>query len=177
VRFCSACGARLASPPPTVCEVCGRGVWRNAKPGAAALVVRDERLLLVRRAHDPWRGAWCAPSGFCDGDEHPIRTAEREALEEAGIGARITGFLGIWAGPYGQAGPDAETVAVAYYHALPVDGQRGTPDPAEVAEVKWFAWEELPTDLAPPERFPAVLEAWHEALLAGETVTPLRDRP
>src|SRR5438270_9474245 len=141
MRFCAACGARLPPPPPpTVCGACGRAVWRNAKPGAAALVVRDGRLLLVRRAHDPWRGAWCAPSGFCDGDEHPILTAEREAFEETGIRTRVTGFLGIWAVPYGEAGPGAETVAVAYYHASPVGHERGARDPAEAAEVGWFAW-------------------------------------
>ena len=177
MRFCSGCGAPLMESPPTECSACGRRYWRNAKPGAGALVVDDERLLLVRRAHDPWRGAWCAPSGFCDGDEHPIRTAEREVLEEAGVRARVTGFLGIWAGGYGPAGDDAETVAVAYYHAERIDGTGGVPDPAEVSEVGWFAWDELPANLAPPERFPAVLAAWHAEYLAGQTVTPLLDRP
>ena len=113
MSFCSRCGGRLEGAPPTVCPTCGQRVWRNAKPGAAALVVRDGRLLLVRRALTPWRGAWCAPSGFCDGDEHPILTAERETLEETGFAVRVTGFLGIWAGPY----EDGEATAVAYYHA------------------------------------------------------------
>ena len=68
-------------------------------------------------------------------------------------------------------------MAVAYYHASPVGHERGARDPAEAAEVGWFAWDELPADLAPPDRFPAVLEAWREAWLAADTVTPLRDRP
>jgi ADP-ribose pyrophosphatase YjhB (NUDIX family) len=174
VQFCSGCGTRLEAPPPTTCSACGRRHWRNAKPGAAALAVRHGRLLLVRRALHPWRGAWCAPSGFCDGDEHPILTAERETLEEAGVCVRVTGFLGIWTSPYGD---DGETAAVAYYHAEPVDSPAVAPDAAEVSEVAWFAWDELPADLAPPGRLPAILAAWRKAYLAGETVTPLPDRP
>ena len=117
--FCSGCGAALAGQPPIQCGNCGRQHWRNAKPAAGGLVVREGKLLLVRRAHDPWRGAWCAPSGFCDGDEHPICTAEREIYEEAGVRARVVGFLGIWVGDYGDEGPTADTewVSVAYYHA------------------------------------------------------------
>ena len=174
MQFCSACGGRLDAPPPTTCPACRQQYWRNAKPGAAALAVREGRLLLVRRALDPWRGAWCAPSGFCDGDEHPILTAERETLEEAGVPVRVTGFLGIWTSPYGD---DGETAAVAYYHAEPVDSPAVPPDAAEVSEVAWFAWDELPADLAPPGRLPAILVAWRKACLAGETVTPLPDRP
>ena len=173
MQFCSGCGTRLDVLPPTTCSTCGRRHWRNAKPGAAALAVRDGRLLLVRRALDPWRGAWCAPSGFCDGDEHPILTAERETLEEAGVRVRVTGFLGIWTSPY----DDEETAAVAYYHAEPVGSLAGAPDAAEVSDVAWFAWDELPADLAPPGRLPAILAAWRQAYLAGETVTRLPDRP
>ena len=110
MQFCPGCGTRLEALPPTTCSACGRRHWRNAKPGAAALAARDGRLVLVRRALDPWRGAWCAPSGFCDGDEHPILTAERETLEEAGVRIRVTGFLGIWTSPY----DDEETAAVCF---------------------------------------------------------------
>ncbi len=36
-------------------------------------------MLLLRRAKEPWKGRWDIPGGFCDADEHPITTAEREA--------------------------------------------------------------------------------------------------
>ena len=60
--YCPACGAPLAAAPPTTCTICGAELWANAKPCAAALVVDDAgRVLLTRRAHEPWLGLWCAP--------------------------------------------------------------------------------------------------------------------
>ena len=180
-RFCWSCGAALASAPPVECAACGRQHWRNASPAAAGLVTRDDRLLLVRRALEPWRGAWCAPAGFCDGDEHPIATAEREIYEESGVRARVVGFLGIWTDEYGNPAPDEEPelISVAYYNAKPLDEAAGVPDPAETSEVGWFSFDALPPagDLAPPKSFPRALAAWRKAHASGAIVTPLFDRP
>lgn len=178
-RFCSACGAAIGRPPPVVCEACGRAHWPNAKPCAAALVVHEGRLLLTRRALDPWRGRWCAPSGFCDGDEHPIAAAEREAREETGVGARVTGYLGLWIDEYAPGTPegdDPEHVAVAYYHAVPTGEPAGEPDPGEVDAVEWFEPDRLPGELAPPVNGRRIFDAWRAAHAAGETITPLHDR-
>ena len=147
-RFCSGCGAALPAPPPVTCGECGRSHWRNAKAAAGAVVVRDDAGLLVRRANDPWRDMWSPPAGFCDGLEHPIDTAEREVLEETGVRAKVTGFLGIWTDRYadepGVDDEDVELISVVYYYATPLDDGSGTPDPDEVAEVRWFRWIELP---------------------------------
>ncbi len=140
--------------------------WANAKPAAAALVVQDGKLLLTRRAIEPWLGLWCAPSGFCDGAEHPIDAAEREAFEEAGMRVRVTGYLGVWIAEYApatSAGDDAEHVAVAYYHAVPAGPAAANHDSVEVAELAWFAPGDLPRELAPPENGTRVLGAWRAA--------------
>jgi 8-oxo-dGTP diphosphatase len=178
-RFCSACGARLPAPPPVTCTACGRRHWRNAKPGAGGIVVRDGAVLLVRRAHDPWRDLWSAPAGFCDGLEHPIDAVEREVLEETGVRVQVTGFLGIWTDEYADmpGTDDAELISVAYYHAVPVDDGTGVPDPDEVAETRWFPWDEVPPKLAPPRTLERVLAAARGAWSAGMTATPLPDRP
>lgn len=184
IRFCPACGAPLAAAPPTTCEACGTALWANAKPCAAALVVDPEgRVLLTRRAHAPWLGRWCAPSGFCDGPEHPIAAAEREAREEAGLAVRVTGYLGTWVDPYADepAGADAELVSVAYYHAVLDGPSRARPvphvDPAEASEAGWFAPDALPAPLAPTGSGPAIYAAWRDALAAGDLAGTLRDRP
>jgi ADP-ribose pyrophosphatase YjhB (NUDIX family) len=143
------------------------------------VVVREGRVLLVRRAHDPWRDAWCVPSGFCDGPEHPIVAAEREVREESGLSACVTGVLGTWIDRYSDdpADEDAEIVSVTYYAAELVDEDSGPVDPDEIAEVGWFAWADLPARLAPPRTLPAVLAHVRAALRDGPLVTPLPDRP
>jgi len=178
-RFCSACGAQLPAPPPVACARCGAEHWLNAKPCANAIVVRAGRILLTRRAHSPWRGAWCAPGGFCEGDEHPVLAAERELLEETGVHARVTGFLGIWLDRYSDdpADGEADTISVAYYVAEALEARAAGFDRAETAEVGWFAFDELPDELAPPGTLDAVLAAARPRIEAGELETPLPDAP
>jgi hypothetical protein len=64
-----------------------------------------------------------------------------------------------------------------YYHAVPVGAISPTPDAAEVADADWFAADALPPNLAFPRHIVPVLEAWRQAVLAGETERPLPDRP
>jgi ADP-ribose pyrophosphatase YjhB (NUDIX family) len=139
-------------------------------------VIREGRVALVRRAYreSPWYDTWCAPGGFCEIGEHPADTAVREVREEAGLEVEIAGYLGTWVDVYADDPdePDAEVINVAYYTAMPTDGAEGVPDPVEVSEVRWFAWDELPYDLSPPRTLEAVLAAAR----AGAT-TPERSRP
>jgi ADP-ribose pyrophosphatase YjhB (NUDIX family) len=44
----------------------GTEYFHNAKPCAGAIVVRDGRVLLRRRALDPGRGCWDIPGGCID---------------------------------------------------------------------------------------------------------------
>lgn len=53
--------------------------------GITAVVLRDDEVLLVRRADN---GAWTPVTGIIDPGEQPAVAAERETLEEAGIVAR-----------------------------------------------------------------------------------------
>jgi ADP-ribose pyrophosphatase YjhB (NUDIX family) len=158
------------------CVSCGIGHWRNPKPCANAIVVDADRLLLVRRAYAPWKGAWCSPGGFCEVGEHPIETAEREVFEETGVRVAVTGYLGVWIDHYAdEPRVDDEIINVAYYFAVPVGDPVGAVDDAEVSEVAWFAWDELPDELAPPRTFAAVLAAARVALPGGAGHLP--DRP
>jgi ADP-ribose pyrophosphatase YjhB (NUDIX family) len=173
-RFCSDCGAPIGMRAPVTCPSCGGEHWSTAGRGGAALVVHDGRLLLVLRAHEPWRGRWCAPSGFCDGPEHPAAAAERETLEEVGLRVRVTGYLGHWIDEYGDAF-DGQWCAVSYYHAVPVRGVDLRLDGDEVDEARWFGPDELPDALAPEVNGSRIYAAWRDAFLAGRLETPLPD--
>src|SRR4051812_8655725 len=111
---------------------------RNA-PCAGLLITRDDKVLLARRAIDPYRGMWETPGGFQDLGEHPAETAQREALEELGLDVRLTRFLGFYLDP-----SEDGFVQVAVYEAS-TDGNPTAAD-GEVAEWGWFS----PTDFPPP---------------------------
>lgn len=179
-RFCSSCGAPLDNAPPTACARCGAEHWRNAKPCATALAIDDRnRVLLVRRALDPWRGGWCAPGGFCEPGEHPIAAAEREVLEESGFRVRVTGYLGVWLDVYAddRDDPEAQTISVAYYLAEPLAETPSAPfDPAETSEVAWHPLEALPASLAPPGTLEQVAAAARRVLASG-AIAPVLDAP
>jgi len=160
VRFCSACGAELPSAPPVTCAACGVSHWTNPNPCANAIVVDNERVLFARRSYSPWKDAWGTPGGFCERGEHPIETVEREVLEETGLRVCVTGYLGVWVDYYADVpGSDEDAIInVAYYLAGRTGGDERNFDPAEVSELAWFGWDEIPDVLAPPVTLPAVLE-------------------
>jgi 8-oxo-dGTP diphosphatase len=181
VRYCSACGAGLHTTPPVTCTACGTSHWSNPKPCANAVVVDEGKVLLVRRAHPdaPWHGSWCSPGGFCETGEHPIETVEREVLEEAGVRVSVTGYLGVWVDRYAddQAQSDADVINVAYYLAAAAGDALAPADSQEVSDVRWFAWDELPAELAPPGTLEAVLAVARRALEEGHVGSAPPDRP
>jgi ADP-ribose pyrophosphatase YjhB (NUDIX family) len=125
-RFCCECGAPLPAPPPVTCPACDASHWLDAKPCAGALVSRGGKLLLVRRAHEPWRGAWDVPGGFCGPREHPRDAAAREVREETALEVDVGGVLGMWIDSYAPDGPGADKVTLnIYFHAsAPPPAQR-----------------------------------------------------
>jgi 8-oxo-dGTP diphosphatase len=184
-RYCSYCAAPLPGPPPVTCPACDASHWLDAKPCAGALVTHDGRLLLVRRAHQPWRGSWDVPGGFCGPREHPAEAAAREVREETGLVVRVGDVLGMWIDTYAPDGPGADKVTLnIYFHATPDRASEAVRDPYEVAEIAWFAPDELPADIAFPGHVPAVLRAWKDAAgsersrqaLAERAPSPTRQR-
>jgi 8-oxo-dGTP diphosphatase len=166
--FCPACGAALVErvvdrQPRRVCPACGRVHWRNAKPCAGALVIRNGKVLLVRRGVQPFRGYWDIPGGFCEAEEHPAETVLREVREETGLEVELTGLLGLWMDDY-----EGNTTLNVYYLARPMTWQLHVGSDASGAA--WFAPTALPERLAFANGRKA-LEAW-----ATHTLVPLHLR-
>jgi 8-oxo-dGTP diphosphatase len=61
--------------------------------GALAVVLRGERVLVVRRANPPMSGRWGFPGGVLELGETVAQGAMRELLEETGVKAEAAGPL------------------------------------------------------------------------------------
>jgi 8-oxo-dGTP diphosphatase len=142
-KLCPRCGGGLDGDLTRVeCGACGFVAYANPAPAACAVVVDDAgRVLLTRRAWEPYAGMWDLPGGFLHEAEHPIDGLHRELAEETGLEIEPGAFLGAFMVPYGDE-PDARTVLNLVWEARLVGGEEHAAD--DVSEVCWFAPDELP---------------------------------
>jgi len=143
IKFCPLCGTqteekdRFGKVRP-VCPGCGWIHFADPKVAAAVLIEQDGRILLVRRANEPFRGLWTLPAGFVDAHEDPAEAAARECLEETGLSVRVNRVLDVVAGREHERGADF----VIVYLAEVIAGELSPMDDADAAE--WFPRNKLP---------------------------------
>lgn len=151
-RFCPRCGGELNhAEDHLACAACGERYWANAIPGVQGILERDGSVLLARRAHEPRRGHWDIPGGFVNETEDPLDALRREFREETGLEIEPVEFLRIDIEPYDERHVFSVTWIV-----------RGDGDPVaadDVEELRWFARDALPDEMAFPGQ-EDVLRAW-----------------
>jgi len=109
-RYCPLCAAGLVSSEiegrlRSLCPGCGWVNYKNPLPASACIVRDGDKVLLVRRAVDPFAGRWSLPGGFIEAEETPEDGALRELYEETGIRGKIERLLGVYSqetGVYGN---------------------------------------------------------------------------
>ena len=57
----------------------------NRKLSASCIVIKDDKVLLVKHTYGAAKGKYLIPGGFCEEGEMPQISAEREVLEETGV--------------------------------------------------------------------------------------------
>jgi 8-oxo-dGTP diphosphatase len=111
--------------------------------GVGAVIIEQERVLLVKRAHPPLQAQWSIPGGALEVGELVREAAVREAREETGLIVEPGELLGV----YDRVLRDTEQ-RVQYHYVLidflcrRVGGELAAADDA--AEVRWFTPGELP---------------------------------
>ncbi len=143
IKFCPRCATAVMHEEKfgmvrPVCPQCAWIHFVDPKVAAAVLVERDGRVLLVRRANEPYRGLWTLPAGFVNGGEDPAKAAARECFEETGLIVEVKRVLDVIAGLEHNRGADFLIV----YQAEVISGELVPADDADAAE--WFAYDALP---------------------------------
>jgi 8-oxo-dGTP diphosphatase len=136
---------------------------RPALTADVAIVTREAkpRVLLIRRAKDPFAGSWALPGGFVDENERLADAARRELVEETGVMAAELEQLYT----SGDPGRDPRGWVVSVVFLAQVDFGSVKPVAADDAgEVGWFALDALPS------------LAFDHAMLLNRVRTRLQDR-
>ncbi len=121
-----------------VCPQCRYIHFQDPKVAAAVLVEEGSRVLLVRRANEPFRGLWTLPAGFVNAGEDPAEAAARECLEETGLCVSVKRVLDVIPGREHKRGADF----IIVYTAEMVSGELTPSDDADA--VDWFERTALP---------------------------------
>jgi 8-oxo-dGTP diphosphatase len=91
----------------------------------------DGRILLIRRASDPYEGQWALPGGFAEVGETLEEAAVREAGEETGLTVDIVRLVGVYSDP--DRDPRGHNVSCAYLARAREGEPSAASDAAEVS--------------------------------------------
>lgn len=105
--------------------------------------VRDRqlKLLLIRRAVEPYSGKWALPGGFVGIGESLDDGARRELEEETGVAGVFLEQLYTFGAP--KRDPRERVITVAHYALVPSDHMQ-LRAATDAEAVGWFALDELP---------------------------------
>lgn len=142
--------------------------------GVGAVIICDERAVIVRRGGEPLAGEWSVPGGVLELGETLRLGAEREALEETGLRVRAGEVLEV----FDSIVPDAS--GRTQYHYVLVDflcefisGELRAG--GDAADARWITAADLPRLSLRPS-IEAVLRKGFEAQ-HGRTGAALSPRP
>ncbi len=85
---------------------------RHPRVAVDGLVVHADKLVTVRRGHDPFRGMLALPGGFVELGEPVEAAVVREVREETGLETRAVRLVGVFSDP--TRDPRGHVVSMAY---------------------------------------------------------------
>lgn len=137
-RYCGRCGTPTRDKTgerAKECPACGYVAYPRVTPAMMVLVTRGSELLLARSPRFP-PGTYSALAGFVEPGETIEDCVRREVREEVGIEISDIRYFASqsWAFPH--------SLMIAY-NAEYAGGELN-PDETEIAEARWFAWDEVP---------------------------------
>lgn len=142
-KFCMECGHELEvrdidGTARRACTSCSFVHWGSYSVGVGALVRKEDKLLLVRRAQEPGKGKWTNPGGYIEQLEPIQETIQREVMEESGVEAIVKSVVALRDQPRG-----IHNIYIAF--EMEYVGGEPTPDHVEVDAAGFFSLEEMDT--------------------------------
>lgn len=124
--------------------------------GVSGLVVRDGKVLVIRRGREPHKGKWSLPGGGVEPGETLRDAVKREVSEETGLEVEV----GRVAGYREEFFDDTHGVVIAF-HVEVVGGELCAGDDAEACEFV------DPAEVLERETTPGLADVFRDAGLLG----------
>ncbi len=113
--------------------------------GVGVLLIRDNKLLLIKRKYDPDAGYWSIPGGHMELGEKIQHTAIREAFEETGFKTKVTKLAGIIDKIMHKEGKIEYHYVLINYFVEQIEGKPDQPPKAadDALDAKFVNFDEL----------------------------------
>ena len=102
------------------------------------VLIENGKILLIRRAAEPFKGMWAVPGGRIEDDETAEECLIREMEEETGLTVEPVKLTGI----YSEPSRDPRLIIAAAYLVRRVGGSPKAGDDA--GELAWFDIDKMP---------------------------------
>ena len=164
LRHCPHCGSNKFEAHGTkefICGACGFDFFVNSAAAVVALVTDEEgRLMLTRRAREPWRGALDLPGGFVDPGEGAEDALRREVREELGVEVTAMRYVCSYPNEYIFSRYKVRTTDLAFECQLSSSVVAAADD---VSEIIWLAPNEIALDDIPATSIRNIVRHWLES--------------
>jgi ADP-ribose pyrophosphatase YjhB (NUDIX family) len=122
------------------CPHCGR--FSNRGLSIDAVIIKNDKILLVQRAAEFDTGFWATPGGYVEWDESTEGSVAREVKEETGLNVTSTKFVGVYSSPDRHP---KQVINIVYLAEV----EKGEPKAGDDAQdVRWFPLDALPEKMA-----------------------------
>jgi len=105
--------------------------------GVGGVVIKNNKVLLVRRLQSDHNGPWTIPGGYVEKDETIDTAVKREVLEEAGVKTEIKGIIAVRS----RIHKDENSMYLIFL--LETKDEKPTPDLTEVDAAQFFSLVEV----------------------------------
>jgi len=144
-KFCPFCGKELRTKleenkKRKFCPFCKWTYYPHVGTAVAAVIIKDNKVLMVKRKREPFRGTWMFPAGFVDYGEHPEDALVREVKEETGLKTKEAELLKII-----QIEDDPRSLGhFCFFYKVIAEGEGLTTNKEENEGIDWFDLDKPP---------------------------------